>query len=193
MRLMSASPVFSAVLLAGGRSSRMGTDKALLPVAGRSLWERQTDVLRMAGAREICFSVRPEQTWVPDGARVVRDAVPGAGPLAGIVAALAVCREPHLAVLAVDLPQMEPAWFKQLLARCAPGIGAVGRRDGFYEPLAAIYPRELLPASSSALARGEYSLQRLIAAAGERMISVEISAVEAARFENWNEPSEAGY
>lgn len=193
MRLMSAPPAFAAVLLAAGRSVRMGRDKALLPAAGRLLWQRQVEVLRTAGTREICFSVRPEQTWVPAGATVVRDAVPGAGPLAGIVAALAVCREPHLAVLAVDLPRMEAAWFKQLLARCAPGIGAVGRRDGFYEPLAAIYPRELLPAAETALARGEYSLQHLIAAAGERMISVEISAAEAARFANWNEPSEAGY
>jgi molybdopterin-guanine dinucleotide biosynthesis protein A len=185
---MPAPPVFSAVLLAGGRSSRMGTDKALLPVAGRPLWERQVEVLRAAGAREIFFSARPDQTWVPAGARVVRDAVPGAGPLAGIAAALAACEDTHLAVLAVDLPQMEPAWFARLLATCAPGIGAVGRREGFFEPLAAIYPREMLPAAEAVLTRGDYSLQRLLTTAAAQFNVRAITDQEAGWFENWNEP-----
>jgi len=186
---MSASSKFGAVLLAGGRSSRMGTDKALLPVAGRPLWQRQVEVLRAAGAGEIIFSARPEQTWVPAGARVVRDPVPDAGPLSGIAAALAMCGETHLAVLAVDLPRMEPAWFARLLATCTPGVGAVGRRDGFYEPLAAIYPRELLPAAEAALTRGDYSLQRLLTGAADQFHVRDIKDQEAGWFENWNEPS----
>lgn len=180
---------FSAVLLAAGYSTRMGTDKALLPVAGRPLWERQVDVLRAAGAREVFISARLEQAWVPAGVRVVRDAVPGAGPLAGIAAALAACGESHLAVLAVDLPRMKPAWFAPLAAQCAPGTGAVGRHEGFYEPLAAIYPRELLPLAEAALAQGNYSLQHLITAAADQFNIQEITVAETAWFENWNEPS----
>ncbi len=183
---------FSAVLLAAGHSTRMGRDKALLPAAGRALWERQVAVLRASGAREILLSVRPEQSWVPAGAKIVRDAVPGAGPLAGIAAALAGCGESHLAVLAVDLPRMEPAWFTRLAGQCRPGVGAVGRREGWFEPLAAIYPRELLPVAEAALERGEFSLQRLLATANERMAICEVSEREAVWFENWNEPDEAG-
>ncbi|MCW5549944.1 MAG: molybdenum cofactor guanylyltransferase [Opitutaceae bacterium] len=188
---MSVPLSFSAVLLAGGRSSRMGADKALLPTQGRPLWQRQVEVLRAAGAREIFFSVRPEQAWIPAGVQVVQDAVAGAGPLAGIAAALAACGDGHLAVLAVDLPRMEPAWFARLLERCGPGAGAVGRRGNFYEPLAAIYPRELLAAATEALARGELSLQAFIAGAGTRMRSVEIGSNESEWFLNWNEPSAA--
>lgn len=188
---MPAPFAFSAVLLAGGRSSRMGADKALLPVQGRPLWQRQAEVLRAAGAREIFFSVRPEQTWVPAGARVVHDAVADAGPLAGIATALAACGDTHLAVLAVDLPRMEPAWFAQLLDRCGPGAGAVGRRGNFYEPLAAIYPRELQAAAAGALVRGQLSLQAFVAAAGARMRPVEIGSDKSEWFLNWNKPADA--
>jgi molybdopterin-guanine dinucleotide biosynthesis protein A len=179
---------FSAVLLAAGRSSRMGTDKALLRTEGRALWQRQVEVLRAAGAREIFLSARPEQDWVPVDMKVVQDAAPDVGPLAGIASALALCSDGHLAVLAVDLAKMQSAWFAQLLARCAPGIGAVSRRSGFYEPLAAIYPRELLPAAEAALTRGEYSLQHLLTAAATQFNVREITDQEADWFENWNEP-----
>ena len=108
---MSDTPSFSAVLLAAGRSTSMGTDKALLPVDGMALWQRQWAVLARTRASEIILSVRPEQTWAPAGVNVVRDALADAGPLGGIAAALEKMRQTHLIVLAVDLPQMQPVWF----------------------------------------------------------------------------------
>jgi len=166
----------------------MGRDKALLLVDGQPLWARQVAILREAGAEEILISARPEQMWVPEGAIVVRDLVSDAGPLAGIAAALARCETSHLIVLAVDLPQMPAAWFRQLWVHCRPGVGAVGRNGKFFEPLAAIYSRELLPLAQAALAAGNYSLQRLITQAGERFQVRDISAEEAPWFANWNEP-----
>lgn len=179
---------FSALLLAAGQSTRMGRDKALLPIGETMLWQRQWDLLENAGVKDRWLSARAEQTWVPDGIAVVRDGVTGAGPLAGIAAALEQMNGTHLLVLAVDLPRMQVAWFDRLKSLCSPGVGAVGRRDGFYEPLAAIYPRELARDAVARLIRGEYALQRFIAAAGDVMKSVEISAREAAWFTNWNEP-----
>ena len=186
---MTSSLTYSAVLLAAGRSSRMGMDKALLPVDGMALWQRQWAVLARAGATEIMLSARAEQAWVPPKLIVVRDAQPDAGPLAGIAAALAAMRSTHLIVLAVDLPQMTPPWLVELKKLCAPGVGAVGRQENFFEPLAAIYPRELLGAAKAALASGESSLQRLIAAAGPAMMVRDVAANEADWFTNWNEPS----
>ncbi len=216
-------PPFSAVLLAAGRSTRMGRDKALLAgardVASNGadgaaragelvpLWQRQREVLARAGAAEILLSARAEQAWAANAlaagkfAAIVRDASPDCGPLAGIVAALRRAAHPHLAVLAIDLPRMQAAWLTALLAECALGVGGVGRRRGdanagegasgggdFFEPLAAIYPREFLPLAEAALARGEFSLQRVLATAVARgvMRVREIGAVEAAAFDNWN-------
>ncbi len=184
---------FDAVLLAAGHSIRMRRDKALLPHEGGLMWQRQLDVLDRAGAKRVFLSAREDQTWAADApgfAGVVADASPDSGPLGGIVAALEQSGAGHVAVLAVDLPQMTPEWFMALRADCAPGRGAVGRNGKWFEPLAAIYPRELLPLARAALERRELSLQKLLTAAvAQGLLHVrEISAGEAAWFTNWNEP-----
>ena len=190
------SPSFSAVLLAAGRSTRMGRDKALLEVAGAPLWSHQREVLARAGAAEIFLSVRPEQEWAGRTAGFTAhlyDALSTGGPMVGITAALERAVHPHVAVLAIDLPRLPAGWFGSLLAECAPDVGCVGRRGEFFEPLAAVYPRELKWLLWEALARGEFSLQRLLAAAVAqgRMRVREIGAAEAGWFENWNSPGGA--
>jgi len=182
------------VLLAAGHSIRMRRDKALLERDGMPMWRRQRDLLAAAGAAEIFLSARSDQAWAESAegfAGVVRDASLDSGPLGGIVAALERCGQSHLAVLAVDLPQMTPEWFGALLADCAPGCGVVGRSGKWFEPLAAVYPRELLPLALAALERRELSLQKLLTAAvGLNLLHVrEISAAEAPWFTNWNEPA----
>ena len=187
-------PPFSALLLAAGHSTRMGCDKALLELDGVPLWRRQRATLARAGAAEILLSARTEQAWTRDAAphfaAIVRDSRPHGGPLAGLAAGLERAAQPHLAVLAIDLPRIEAAWFATLLARCGPGVGAVGRSGGFFEPLAAIFPREVMSLARVALARADYSLQGLLAAAvAQGLMHVhEIAAAEALCFENWNEP-----
>ena len=189
-------PVFSAVLLAAGRSTRMGRDKALLGFAGAPLWQHQLDVLARAGAAEIFLSARPGQAWTrtaPGFTAVLHDAFPDCGPLGGLTAALERATHPHLAVLAIDLPHMTPEWFASLRAGCAPGVGVVGRHpaeEKFFEPLAAVYPLEAMPVAQAALARGEFSLQKFLTAAVAQhlMRAREISPAEVSLFENWNEP-----
>jgi len=190
--------VFDSIVLAAGRSTRMGRDKALLEIDGRSLWQRQRDVLIAAGAAGVWLSARPDQTWtrgVPGFAGVVHDALPDCGPLVGVTAGLERATAPWLAVLAVDLPAMPSPWFISLGALCSPGVGVVGRRDGCFEPLAAIYPRELKWLAWEALARGDYSLQRLAGhAVDQGLLRVrEISAAETGWFANWNSPGEIDF
>jgi molybdenum cofactor guanylyltransferase len=182
---------FSAVVLAAGRSTRMGRDKALLEIDGAPLWQRQRDVLARAGAAEIFLSARPDQTWsrgAPGFTTVLHDALPDCGPLIGITAALERATHPWLAVLAIDLPAMSAAWFQQLHRECAPRQGIVGKRGEFFEPLAAIYPREFMWLAWDAIARGEYSLQPLLRAAVEQgsLRVREIGPADAAGLANWN-------
>jgi molybdenum cofactor guanylyltransferase len=187
-------PPFSALLLAAGHSTRMGRDKALLEVGGVPLWRRQREVLARAGAAEILLSARSGQAWsraaASQFAAIVSDDQPNAGPLAGIAAGLERATHPHLAVLAIDLPRLTPEWLAARLAECPAGAGIVAGRGDFFEPLAAIYPREFKPLARAALARGDHSLQRLVAeAVAQRLLRVHaIPAEEAPLFENWNEP-----
>lgn len=189
-----STPSFSAVVLAAGLSTRMGRDKALLEAGGLPLWARQQAVLAEAGAGEVLLSARPDQIWTARAtgfSAVVYDAMPGCGPLVGVTAALERAAHPWVAVLAIDLPALTPGWFTGLLAQCSPGVGVVGRREGWFEPLAAVYPREFRFLAWEAMVRQEFSLQRLLRdAVAAGLIRVrEITAAEAPQFTNWNEPT----
>jgi len=169
-------------VLAGGDSQRMGSDKAELVIGGEPLWRRQVRVLREAGADPVFLVRKPGQS-APGGIEVRRDRVDGAGPLAGLEAALNSSLAPWVAVLAVDMPGIDAAWFRELRRLCRPGVGAMARHSQACEPLAAIYPIEALAEVGARLERRELSLQRLalaLAAAG-RMTLVPISDAEAAR------------
>lgn len=193
---MPTPTAFSAVLLAAGRSTRMGRDKALLEVDGQPLWRRQREVLRAAGAVRVHLSARSEQAWtsgVSGFGRIIPDMFPGLGPIGGIFSTLGRPKQPHVAYLAIDLPRMSPAWFIKLAGLCAPGVGVVGKLGRHYEPLAAIYPREMLPLVTGMVAAREYSLQIMVAAAlaSGDLREISIEPAEEPWFENWNEPEQA--
>ena len=179
---------FSGAVLAGGKSSRMGRNKALLRINGEALWRRQLRVLKEAGANPVWLVQAPGQRALTRG--VLRDSVSNAGPLAGLHAALAQCRSGHVAVVAVDLPHIERAWFARLAKLCAPGIGAVARTRNGYEPLAAIYPREALTEVEARLSGGEFALQALIQALvrSRQMRVVRLKSAELGKIANWNTP-----
>ena len=187
-------PAFSAVLLAGGRSSRMGgRDKAeiLLP-DGRPLWRRQLeDVLRPLGPAEIFLS-GPPRGGVPGDVRVLPDAAPGLGPLSGVAAALAAAESSLVVVLAVDLPGMTAEFFRaRLLPVVTPERGAAGvDGGGFYEPLAALYPRAAHGLALGRLRGTDRSLQGFVRETVRlgMLAAVPLHAGDAARFANWNRP-----
>src|SRR5688572_12672293 len=98
--------LLAGAVLAGGESRRMGSDKALLRLGGEALWRRQVRVLRRAGAEPVAVIRREGQAGLGRGAKVLQDMFIGAGPLAGLHAALAAAEGSWVAVLAVDMPAM---------------------------------------------------------------------------------------
>jgi molybdopterin-guanine dinucleotide biosynthesis protein A len=148
------------VVLAGGESRRMGRDKAGIVLGGQPLWRRQSEVLRSAGADPVFLVRRPGQPS-PEGISCLRDVFPNAGPMAGLHAALVEAGSGHVAVLAVDMPAIDPEWFLWLAGHCGPGLGAMAVHAAACEPLAAIYPAEAIGETVGHLERGQYSLQGL--------------------------------
>ncbi|MGC3992357.1 MAG: molybdenum cofactor guanylyltransferase [Chthoniobacteraceae bacterium] len=106
---------FSAVLLAGGRSSRMGRDKAHLLWNGVPLWEHQLQTLRELEPTELLISTRAEQVYEAPGVRLIPDEAADLGPLSGVAAALQFMQTEWLVVLAVDLPEMSAQYLQPLL------------------------------------------------------------------------------
>lgn len=196
-------PAFQAVLLAGGRSSRMGRDKALLPhpASGRPLVLHQLDTLRAAGCENVFLSVRQDQdyTLVPPDVLRVRDAGE-AGPFAALEAALTRATAPLLLLLAVDLPFVTPALLRALLADCSPECGIAPRHPvgegqaGAFEPLCAVYPTRDRARAAVAAARlaGSFSLQELLAGAlgAGWMQPLSLGPADLPAFANWNTPAD---
>ncbi len=186
----------TGVVLAGGQSRRMGRDKATLPHEGRPMWERQTGVLRDAGAAAVAVVRQPGQPplGLPDAVHLWHDVFTDAGPLAGLHTAFSQSRTLLVAVLAVDMPRIDAWWYQWLGSYCGSNIGAMAcRPDGTHEPLAAIYPRSALPETVKRLHdEDDRSLQALALALMNRHLlrSVPLPTSELWRVSNWNTPED---
>jgi molybdopterin-guanine dinucleotide biosynthesis protein A len=150
---------FSAVLLAGGESLRMGKDKATVLFSGKPLWEVQLDLLRKLEPEEILVSARTDPPWRPEDVPLVTDDPPSRGPLSGLAASLAKMRSAHLLALAIDMPFMSESYLSYLCEQIEAGVGVVPKIGNRAEPLAAIYPQEAASEVRAALSGTDYSLQ----------------------------------
>ena len=138
----------------------MGVDKASIEVGGVTLLERALSRLRAACDPVL---VAPGDVDLPAGAYVsVVDAMPGAGPLAGLVGALRAAPHRLLAVVAVDLPWLDPALFGLLAGRIGADDVALCETERGVEPLHAVYARSALVAAEAALSGRDRSLRGLI-------------------------------
>ena len=199
---MPAPDSFTALILAGGRSSRMGTDKALLlhPVSGLPLLNHQAALLRsLPGCAELLLSAPADHPYALTGplagTRVIPDATPDSGPLAGLAAGLAAASQPRLLVVAVDLPALTATFLRTLLDASSASCGIAPRHaDGTFEPLCAVYPVNTYAraACSAALTARHYSLQKLLSAACATawMHPHPIAADSLPFLTNWNTPAD---
>ena len=189
---MTTPITLTAVLLAGGQSRRMGTDKATLLFAGEPLWARQLRVLRELGPESLFVSARARPAWCPAEVEVVLDEGPARGPLSGVAAALARMQTTHLLVLAVDLPRMTTGHLRILREHALPGCGVVPVREGRFEPLCAIYPRQAAVYAAEALTGEDVSLRSFVRRLqAEGLIqTMAVSAEDDRLYLNLNEPSD---
>jgi molybdopterin-guanine dinucleotide biosynthesis protein A len=158
----------TAMLLVGGKSRRMGTDKATLMMAFERLWQRQLGVLRELEPETLWISARFRPDWCPGEIEVVRDVPPSRGPLSGIAAALARLQTSHLLAMAIDMPQMTAAHIRKLLSCARPGCGVVPINENWFEPLCALYPAEASDVALHSLAQGQLSLQEFARSLSQR-------------------------
>jgi molybdopterin-guanine dinucleotide biosynthesis protein A len=160
MEATSGSPL-SGLVLAGGASTRMGEDKALLVFEGRPLIQRVAE--RLAGAADpvLVATGRPGRLG-SIGLPEVADAAPGRGPLGGLVAGLSASPHQLTAVVAVDMPYASPELlaFLASLHEDEDAVAPLGETGA--EPLHAVYSQSALPAMQEALWQRQYGLRRLL-------------------------------
>jgi molybdenum cofactor guanylyltransferase len=180
-------------VLAGGKSSRMGRDKALLELAGRQLaWHAVTKLRRVCADVQI-LSSRPE---LEEFAPLVRDMHPGCGPLGGLETALGHSWHEWNLFLPVDMPFLPSAfldnWVRTVVARENRGARiAMFTVEGVPQPLFCLLHREVTLFVHDAIQRGEFKVFPVLEAAGKELAARQGVALGMAFFNlAWNESSE---
>ena len=157
-----AKPAFSqetrsagvtGVILAGGNSTRMKSNKALLPISGELFIERIHRQLSSIFPDVILVTNTPElYRFLP--CLTVPDIYPGMGSLAGIHAGLSNSATPYIFAVACDMPHLNVALIRRLVAGINGQDVIIPESDGGLEPLHAVYGKGALPVMEEALSRG---------------------------------------
>ena len=152
------------IVAAGGRSTRMGTDKRFLPLDGETLLARMLRKGSAAGFRSIVLAAEGERSDLAAlaeefGARLVTDEVPAQGPAAAIAAGLAAAKTEWSLVLSADMPFYDFELVRALLPEATGDTQVVlPTISGYWQPLAALYRRDAGTAFAAAIARGDRKL-----------------------------------
>lgn len=165
----------TGLVLAGGQSTRMGTDKAMLTVGGERLVDRAVHVLSQC-CREVLIAPGHPRALSVEGATPVADAT-GAGPLAGIVAGLQQARTELLAVVAVDMPQASAGVLQALAAVWEAEAAVVPVVEERLHPLHAVYAVSWTEQYEAVLAAGERSVRRALQTLGARTAAADVWGV----------------
>jgi len=180
------------IVAAGGKSTRMGTDKRFLPLNGESLLARTLRKGRAAGFRSIVLAAegdRSDLTALAEeyGAQLVTDELPAQGPAAAIAAGLAAVKTEWALVLSADMPFYDFELVRALLPEAEGETQVVlPTLLGYWQPLAALYRRDAGTAFAAAIAQGDRKLGLILR---ELAVCEVPLTVDAGLFFNVNTPA----
>jgi molybdopterin-guanine dinucleotide biosynthesis protein A len=186
------NPSIAAFVLAGGLSTRMGSDKAFLTLGAETLLDR---ALRLAGSA--CAEVRIVGSAVKFAAfgSVIEDLFPNRGPLGGIHAALISSSTEFNLMLAVDLPFIEPGFLDYLISRASSHHATVTipRVNSRWQPLCATYRKAFAGPAAAALTQGHNRIDALFPSLDLNIIDdadLNRAGFSAEMFRNINTPAD---
>jgi molybdopterin-guanine dinucleotide biosynthesis protein B/molybdopterin-guanine dinucleotide biosynthesis protein len=183
---------FSIAILAGGRSRRMGMDKALARLDNRPLIVRLADALRPLSG-DIFIAGGDAGAYEQLGLPHVADHFPAGAALAGVYTALAAARHRLCFVIACDLPFVPPAAVRALAGMAGEADAVVPRSRRGPEPLCAVYSKSCLAPVRRCIERGELSIQSLLGDIRTRLVdsgAMPAFAGEVDAFFNVNTPAD---
>lgn len=181
----------SAVILAGGKSSRMGFNKAFAELNHKRMIEIQLEELNNYFSEVIIVSNDPE-LYSYLGVKIVGDIIPGKGPLSGIHSGLIECSHEDCFTIPCDMPFISGEIGHRLLELARGFDGAVPKLDGKLEPLCAIYKKICIPAIEDCLLKDKHRIIDFYTRVNLRYVEVlDPFFKETARvFSNVNTPSD---
>lgn len=151
----------TALLLAGGNSSRMGTNKAMLPMfEGANVQNIASELKKVAGQVILITNTPDDYSFL--GLPMVQDQYRGMGPLAGLHAGLAASKTETVIISACDMPFVKADVMKEMISSLGDHEALVPEINGQLHPLFAIYRKSCLPLLTSCLVERELKMVHLL-------------------------------
>lgn len=184
----------TGVLLAGGKSRRMGQDKRLLSVGDETLYTRSLSVLRAIFERVVVV-VAQDSPLVASDAPVLRDVIPHCGSLGGLYTGLKEARTQWVFAVACDMPFLDPGTIRHFTSLKGEGDVIMAKLRNGFQPMHALYHRNCLPIIESLIQAQDFKIHRLADHPSLRariVIPEELSRVdpEGRSFYNVNTPAD---
>jgi len=150
----------TGVLLAGGKSRRMGTDKRFLHVGEKTLFDRTLHTLRKVFT-EVLVVIAQDSEPLDAPVPVLRDVIPNCGSLGGLFTGLKQSKTPYVFVVACDMPFLEVQVIQALLQRRGDADVVMAKMQGL-QPMHAVYGKGCLPVMEDMLKSGDLKIQHII-------------------------------
>ena len=184
----------TGVLLAGGKSRRMGEDKRYLVVGEQTLLERGLGVLRSI-FQEVLVVIAQDSPPLDVDTRVVRDLVPDCGSLGGLYTGLTQATTPYIFVVACDMPFLDQAVIAQFTSRRATADIVMAKLAARLHPMHALYGKRCLPALEQMIRTRQLKIQEMVSHASLRVryvTEVELLTLDPSgrSFQNVNTPAD---
>lgn len=158
----------TAIILAGGKSSRMGADKALLKMNGKTLLETVVEICQPVCNSIIISSNNPAHSVY--GYPVIADEQKDCGPIGGIYSGLKQSETEWNFVIGVDTPFVTPDFIQFLLQHSGNSDAVIPEYSGKTEPLIALYKRSCLPVIENQIRLQQFKIHRLVALINAKFI-----------------------
>lgn len=152
----------TGVLLAGGKSRRMGEDKRHLRVGEQTLLERGLAVLRSTFP-DVLVVIAQDSPPLDVEAQVVRDLVPDCGSLGGLYTGLMQAATPYIFVVACDMPFLDPAVLAQFTSRRANADIVMAKLASRIHPMHALYSKRCVPVVERMIQARQLKIQEMVA------------------------------
>ncbi|MCL4805955.1 MAG: molybdenum cofactor guanylyltransferase [Anaerolineae bacterium] len=182
----------TVAIQAGGKSSRMGTDKSFVPFRGRPMIATVIDAVAGLGDELILITNKPDE-YAHLGLPMFGDLYPETGPLGGIYTAVYHATHPHVLTVACDMPWLNRPLLEYIVSLRETADVVVPRWDKFPEPLHAVYSKACLEPIKEKLDAQMYKITVFYGRVSLRFVSreeIEQFDPEGRSFVNVNTPEE---
>lgn len=187
---MNPAP-FTLAVIAGGKSRRMGTDKAFVPLMGKPLLAHVLDRTASLGQSETILIANDREKFAAFGLPVYADVLPNCGALGGIYTALYTAKTPIVIMLACDLPFVSAPLLRHMLTLTSPDIDAVVPYTADNpEPLYALYHKTCLPTIYEHLQNGQLKASDIFNRVRVKAVDTTPFDHDGATFTNINTPDD---